>query len=168
MKSASLTIREAEDSDAAPITEIYNHYIRHSTATFEEQRVCPGELARRITAAHSASLPWLVATAGERLVGYAYAVNWKGRSAYRYSVETTVYVDVQMQGRGVGTRLYEALLLGLSERGMHMAMGGIALPNAASIALHERLCFIKVAHFQEVGRKFDRWIDIGYWQRKLP
>ena len=109
-------------------------------------------------------LSWLVWEEDERVLGFCYASNWKARSAYRHSVESTVYVHPDYLRRGIGLRLYEALLAELRLRGIHAVIGGIALPNAASIGLHERLGFEKVAHFREVGRKFDRWIDVGYWQ----
>ena len=167
MNDRGIRIREAGAADAAGIARLYNYYILNSTATFEEEPVGAAELAGRIAAVGTAGLPWLVATAGAGIAGYAYAGRWKERCAYRYSVETSVYVDPQRQSRGIGTQLYAALLARLHEIGMHVAMGGIALPNAASIALHERLGFVKVAHFPEVGHKFGRWIDIGYWHRKL-
>ena len=100
-------------------------------------------------------------------LGYAYASKWKGRCAYRFAVETTVYLDAPAHGRGLGRRLYERLLAALRESGMHVAIGGIALPNPASIALHEKLGFRKVGQFEEVGFKLGRWVDVGYWQVML-
>lgn len=164
---SALRIRDAGTGDAAAITEIYNHYILESVATFEESPLAPEALARRIKDTHSVELPWLIAANESRITGYAYASKWKGRCAYRYSVETTVYVASEMHGQGIGTRVYGELLERLRERGLHAAMGGIALPNDASVALHERLGFVKVAHFPEVGYKFGRWIDVGYWQIRL-
>ena len=102
-----------------------------------------------------------------QVVGYAYAGRWHDRSAYRYSVETTIYLDADHLGKSIGSGLYAALLQQLKERGMHVAIGGIALPNPGSVALHEKLGFRKVAHYGEVGFKFNRWIDVGYWQHAL-
>ncbi len=161
-------MRPADAADAAAISRIYNHYILNSVATFEEEVVTAEELGRRIDAIRSAELPWLVAvdsTAG--LVGYAYAAPWKPRSAYRYSVEITVYLAPECSGRGLGTLLYDVLFAGLKERGIHAAMGGIALPNPASVALHEKFGMKQVALFKEQGFKFGRWVDVGYWQRLL-
>jgi phosphinothricin acetyltransferase len=101
------------------------------------------------------------------IAGYAYATEWKERSAYRFSVESTVYVAPGLAGRGIGTRLYEALLAELQRRKVHCVIGGISLPNDASVALHERLGFVKIGHFKEVGWKFDRWVDVGYWELVL-
>ena len=99
--------------------------------------------------------------------GYAYAAPWRARAAYRHSVETSIYLAPGAGGRGLGARLYRALFAALPSH-VHAAIGGVSLPNPASVALHERLGFRKVAHFREVGRKFGRWIDVGYWQRLLP
>jgi phosphinothricin acetyltransferase len=157
-------IRACTAADAAAITEIYNHYIRETVVTFEETPVTAAEMAKRIEDV-SARFPWLVWEDGGAVVGYAYAAAWKSRSAYRFSVETTIYLAAGHHGRGIGLSLYGALLAELrAARGFHSAVGGIALPNPASIALHEKLGFRKIAHFVEVGRKFDRWVDVGYWQ----
>ncbi|MFA6312228.1 MAG: arsinothricin resistance N-acetyltransferase ArsN1 family B [Sterolibacterium sp.] len=160
-------IRPAIATDADSIARIYNHYILNTIITFEEQAVSAQEMAERIAEVTSASLPWLVAEDDGRIVGYAYASKWKGRCAYRFSVESTVYLDPDCVGKGYGTRLYESLFASLRECGMHVVIGGIALPNPASIALHEKLGMKKVAHFGEVGFKFDKWIDVGYWQATL-
>ncbi len=160
-----LKIRSATGEDADAIARIYRHYVCNTTISFEEQPVTAAEMAERITEVISSSLPWLVAERAHRLIGYAYATKWKGRCAYRHSVESSVYLDPDCVGQGIGTRLYQALLQDLRERSIHVVIGGIGLPNPASIALHERLGFTKVAHFQEVGYKFGRWIDVGYWQK---
>jgi phosphinothricin acetyltransferase len=132
--------------------------------TFEEEPVTAAEMSRRIDEVLSGELPWLVAEQDAVIVGYAYATKWRPRFGYRFSVEVTVYLAFNQSGRGVGSRLYGALLAGLRERGFHAAMGGIALPNDASIALHEKFGFKKVAHFDQAGIKFNEWIDVGYWQ----
>jgi phosphinothricin acetyltransferase len=157
-------IRPAEPCDAAAIAVIYNHYITETTVTFEEEPVAAEEIAQRIEEVQSASLPWLVAEEGGEILGYAYATPWRTRSAYRFSVEVTVYTALGHAGRGIGSKLYGKLFPILKTRDIHSVMGGIALPNEASVALHEKFGMRKVAHFQEVGFKFARWIDVGYWQ----
>jgi len=157
-------IRPATPQDAADLAAIYNPYIEKTIITFEEQAITPADIAQRVTEVQSAELPWLVAEIGGRVVGYAYASKWKGRCAYRYSVESTVYLNESQTGKGLGTQLYRALLNELAGRKIHAVIGGIALPNEASVKLHERLGFKKVAHFPEVGFKFGRWVDVGYWQ----
>jgi phosphinothricin acetyltransferase len=160
-------IRPATQDDSDAIARIYDHYIRNTVITFEEEPVSPAEMASRIGKVLALSLPYLVAAPDDQVVGYAYASRWHERSAYRFSVETTIYLDPNRVGDGLGTRLYTTLLDRLKEQGLHSAIGGIALPNPASIALHESLGFRKVAHYEAVGFKCDRWIDVGYWQRVL-
>jgi len=161
------TVRGATAADADGIARLYNHYIAHSVATFEEAPLDDAAMAGRIAEVQAAGLPWQIAEQDNQIVGYAYASKWKGRCAYRFSVESTVYVDPEATGQGIGSRLYENLLGALRESGIHTVIGGIALPNPASIALHERFGFVQIAHFREVGYKFERWIDVGYWQAIL-
>ncbi len=159
-------IRTAAKADAAAICAIYNHYIASSDATFDEAPVAVDDMARRI-ATVTAAWPWLVAEVGGAIIGYAYASQWKPRSGYRHTVESTVYLDPVCFARGTGSTLYEALFEALQTRGVHCVIAGIALPNPASVALHEKFGFRKVAHFDECGIKFGRWIDVGYWQRRF-
>jgi L-amino acid N-acyltransferase YncA len=141
-------IRYAKTDDAAQICKIYNHYVLGSTITFEEEPVSTDEMAQRI-AETLQSLPWLVWERDESLQGFCYASKWKGRCAYRHSVESTVYVHPDSIGRRIGSQLYRALLDELRQRKFHTVIGGIALPNDASVALHEKLEFEKVAQFRE-------------------
>jgi L-amino acid N-acyltransferase YncA len=161
------TIRAATTADAAAVADVYNHYVTETVVTFEEEPIAATEMARRIEEVRSALLPWLVAEEGSRIVGYAYATPWRTRSAYRYSVEITVYVPPEHARRGLGSQLYGQLFPLLQALPVHAVVGGIALPNEASVALHEKFGLRKVAHFEEVGFKFKRWIDVGYWQRTL-
>jgi L-amino acid N-acyltransferase YncA len=160
-------IRPATTADAAALCTIYNHYVLETTITFEEAAVTPAEMGNRIRETSDSSLPWLVWEELASIQGFAYASKWKGRCAYRHSAEATVYLEPKSTSRGVGSRLYQALLTDLRQRSFHAVIGGIALPNEASIALHERLGFRKVAHFEQVGWKFGRWIDVAYWQLLL-
>ena len=162
-----MLIRPAESRDAQAIADLYNFFISTSTVTFEEEALAASEIVRRIEAVQSTGLPWLVAEEAGELCGYAHAKPWRPRSAYRFSVEITVYVNPRLARQGIGSLLYGDLFRLLEERGVHAVIGGIALPNDASVALHEKLGLVKVAHFKEVGFKFDRWIDVGYWQRTL-
>ena len=135
-------------------------------ARFETSvRPVPAEqMATRIAAVKADGLPWLVAEQCGVILGFAYASKWRERSAYRYSVETTVYVAPGSEGRGFASALYSALFERLAEVGVHAVMAGIALPNARSVALHEKFGMSQVAHFREVGFKFGQWIDVGYWE----
>lgn len=159
-------IRPATAADAAAINNIYNHYIATTTISFEENPVTEQEMAQRIKDV-SASLPWYVEEQDGVVIGYTYATPWRARSAYRFSVESTVYIAASHAGKGIGKRLYQTLIADLRQRGIHVIIGGIAQPNAASVALHESLGFEKVAHFKDVGRKFEQWVDVGYWELQL-
>lgn len=162
--AVTVRIKAAAPSDAAAIAAIYNHYVLHSIATFEEEPLADEQMQTRIEATFQNQLPYLVAISGEEIVGYAYASKWNGRCAYKFSVEVTVYLVHDRGGAGLGTMLYEALFEQLRQRGYHVAIAGISLPNSSSVALHEKFGMKKVAHFAEVGHKFGDWIDVGYWQ----
>lgn len=159
-------IRPVQMNDASEICDIYNHYVTQTIITFEEAPVSINEMESRISDI-SSELPWLVFEEDQQVVGYTYASHWKSRCAYRYSVESTVYVSPPFINLKIGTQLYTELIRNLREQDYHTVLGGIALPNEPSIKLHEKLGFHNVAHFKEVGRKFDKWIDVGYWQLKL-
>lgn len=160
-------IRVAQAEDGAQLATIYNHYVLNSVITFEELVVSAEEMVKRIQNVSVAGLPWLVAEEHGAIIGYAYASKWKERAAYRHSVESSVYLAPEHTGNGHGTLLYEALFSELKARAVHAILGGIALPNMASVALHEKLGMEKVAHLRETGFKFGRWIDVGYWQLVL-
>jgi L-amino acid N-acyltransferase YncA len=159
----SVAIRDANPSDAEAICEIYNHHVLKTIVTFEEVEVTVSEMAKRILDV-AADFPWLVAERDRKVLGYAYATKWQERTAYRHSIQTTIYMEQASCGKGFGTELYSGLLDRLRNRPVHVALGGISLPNPASVALHEKCGFRKVAHFEQVGFKFGRWIDVGYWQ----
>jgi len=156
-------VRVAVPADSEAIAGIYNHYVTQTVVTFEEEAISSSEIHRRIQEIQS-SLIWYVAEQDDEIVGFAYAGNWSGRSAYRFSTEVTAYVSPDHTGHGIGSRLYGRLLSALKDRRIHAVIGGIALPNAASVSFHEKFGFSKVAHFREVGFKFNQWIDVGYWQ----
>jgi L-amino acid N-acyltransferase YncA len=158
-------IRDVQDDDCAAIARIYNHYIASTTITFEEEPVDGPELARRVHEVTAGGHPWLVLEVDGAVAGYAYAAAWHKRSAYRFTVESTVYLDPARTGRGVGARLYTALLERLRAQSVHAVIGVIALPNPASVALHERLGFAVAGRIAQVGFKHGRWIDVGYWQK---
>ena len=156
-------IRPATHLDAEAIACIYNYYIEETTITFEETPVDSAEIIERMGNLDT-GLPWFVDEEDGKVTAYAYAAPWRTRASYQNTVETTVYLDRAQTGRGLGAALYRELVKALEARSLHVLIGVLALPNPASIALHERLGFEQVAHFKEVGRKFDRWIDVGYWQ----
>ncbi len=160
-------IRMANTNDAKALSEIYNYYVLNTVVTFEEEPVTSLEMAQRVDETFAAELPWLVALDDDTVIGFAYASKWKGRCAYRHSVEVTVYLSHSMTAKGIGSELYTRLFNLLKQKSVHVVLGGISLPNEASIALHEKFGMTKAAHFEEVGYKFDKWVDVAYWQGKL-
>jgi len=143
-KTRKIMIRPATISDAPAIAAIYNPYVATTTITFEEAQVSDQEMTQRIKDV-TVNLPWYVFESDDQIVGYAYATPWRTRCAYRLSVESTVYVSAGHAGKGIGTQLYRTLIDDLRQRAISVVIGGIALPNSASIALHERIGFEKVA-----------------------
>lgn len=157
-------VRPARAADAAAVAEVYRPYVEQGVASFE--LLAPGaqELLRRMTA-HP--LPWLVAERDGAVTGYAYASRHRERAAYRWSVETSVYLAPAEQGRGTGRALYERLIAELTGLGHASAYAGIVLPNPGSVALHEAVGFVPVGVFRSVGHKAGAWHDVGWWQRPL-
>lgn len=160
------SIRLATTQDAAAICQIYNPYILNTVISFETEAVSVEEMVQRIEDV-LAEFPWLVYEEQGRILGYAYAGKWRARKAYQHSVESSVYIAQDSGGKGIGTLLYQRLIDELSKQSVHAVFGGIALPNPGSVALHEKLGFVKVGHLPQVGRKFDQWLDVGYWQLLL-
>ena len=164
-----IAIRPATPDDAAAIAAIYAPHVLTGTVSFETD--APDAAAMRARMAASDGLyPWIVATGGEDasdVLGYAYAKSFRDRPTYRYVVETSIYVASANQMQGAGRLLYGALIDTLRAQGFTQAIGAIALPNDASIKLHELVGFRRAGVYREVGFKFDRWIDVGIWQRAL-
>ena len=160
-------LREVEQSDAQQIANIYNYYIQNTVITFEEQLVSAEDIQDRIDKIKQAGHIWLVVEIDEQIVGYAYSAPWRDRSAYRFASEVSVYLSNKSQGNGLGSLLYQTLFEQLKFTPIKIIIGGITLPNEASVALHEKFGLEKVAHFRDVGFKFDQWLDVGYWQLKM-
>lgn len=167
MRIDSGTVRAAAAADAQAMADIYNHHVVNTIVTFEDEPVDSAEMNRRMRDVESASFPWLAAERDGVVKAYAYAAPWHRRRSYRLTAEVTVYVAREVRRHGLGSRLYAQLMESLRRRGIHSVLGIIALPNEASVALHEKLGFKKVAHLEAVGYKLNRWIDVGYWQRML-
>lgn len=157
-------IRLAHASDAGAIASIYRPFVEGSHFTFEEAPPESEKIAARMA---NPIHPWLVAEEDERLLGYASTAPMRDRAAYRWSVETGIYLIPEAQRRGIGRRLLEAQLDLLERQGFATAIAGIALPNEGSIALHEKLGFALAGVERGVGFKLGRWVDVGRWQRDL-
>jgi phosphinothricin acetyltransferase len=159
-------IRAASAADAEPCAAIYAPYVEAGATSFEQVPPDEAEMAARIEGS-SATHAWLVAERDGEVVGFSYAGTHRGRPAYRWSVEVSVYVSPAHRGEGVGTALYEALFGRLRERRFRVACAGITLPNGASVALHERLGFVPVGVYRGIGWKQGAWRDVGWWQLDL-
>lgn len=160
-------IRDATPADGDALRSIYAPYVESSAVSFESEVPSASEMRSRIQQT-SERFPWLVYESPKSTVlGYAYGSQFRTRPAYRWSVETTVYVDTQAQGRGAGTKLYRALLELLRLQGFQSAYAGLTLPNAGSQALHARVGFERVGTFENAGHKFGAWHDVEWWRLKL-
>lgn len=174
-----MRIRPVTAADFDAIAALTNIFIRDTVIHFGEEPVTAEEL-RTAWQSTRDLYPFLVAEDdGDQgpapsieawpaaFLGYAKAGAWRTRSAYRFSAEVGIYMVPAAQGRGLGTALYSSLIDACRKAGFHALIGGITMPNEASVRLHERLGFAPIGVFPEVGFKFDRWHDVGFWQRKL-
>jgi phosphinothricin acetyltransferase len=163
-------VRAAVPADVPALTSLYNHYVEHTHITFDVERFTVEQRAEwfghyACTGRHRL----LVAVdAADTVLGYATSGTFRTKPAYVTSVETTVYVAADAVGRGVGRALYGGLLTALSDEDVHRAYAGVALPNDASLALHERFGFTEIGTFREVGRKFGRYWDVRWLERPMP
>lgn len=160
-------IRDVTIADAEAICKIYNHYVQNTTITFEENPVSIGIMQQRISHV-IASYPWLVLSENDHVLGYAYVSPWRTREAYRYTVESTIYLHTDFVGKGFGKALFSELIHQIQPTSIHAVIVGISLPNEPSVFFHEKFGFEKVAHFKQTGFKFNKWLDVGYWQLLLP
>ena len=162
---AEPSLRAAAEADAAAIAAIYGPYVLETVISFETEPPTAAEMAARLAA--GAGFPWLVAERDGEVIAYAYAGAHRARAAYRWSVDTTVYVRRGLHRAGVGSRLYRELLAVLRRQGFRSAFAGIALPNEASVGLHQALGFQPVGVYRNVGFKLGRWVDVGWWGLEL-
>ncbi|MGE9760119.1 arsinothricin resistance N-acetyltransferase ArsN1 family B [Pseudomonas sp. PDM20] len=162
----TIEIREARPEDAAAVQAIYAPIVSGTAISFEEVPPTVEEMCERIVTTLQ-TYPYLVAERDGRLVGYAYASQHRARAAYRWAVDVTVYIADGERRSGVGRSLYAKLLPILARQGFNAAYAGVALPNAGSVGLHERLGFQHIGTFPQVGFKLGQWHDVGYWRLEL-
>lgn len=163
----AVLIRLARESDADAIASIYRRYVEGSRISFEESAPDAVEMARRIAGERPGYHPWFVAEEDGHLLGYAASTPFRSRPAYRWTVETGIYLAEDAIGRGVGRALLSSLLTTLERQGYVAAIGAIALPNDASVALHEKLGFTYAGTYRGVGFKLGEWLDVGLWEKEL-
>ena len=159
-------IRQARESDAGALAEIYSPFVERTAISFETSPPGREEMRRRIVET-TAAYPWLVCEVGGTVVGYAYATQHRARAAYRWSVDTSAYVGAAYLRRGIGRGLYASLFEVLRAQGFFNAYAGITLPNPGSLGLHEAVGFKRVGTYERVGYKFGKWHDVGWWQLVL-
>jgi L-amino acid N-acyltransferase YncA len=166
----TVSLRLATPADGPAVAALYAPYVRETSITFEYEVPTGEEFGRRIATVLGLA-PWLLAVetgpAGDKLLGYAYGGTWRTRTAYRWVLETAVYVARDQQRRGIGRALYGALLDLARLQGFCRAIGGITLPNAESVGLHEALGFRFVGNFAQCGFKQGTWWDVGFWDLEL-
>ena len=159
-------IRRVKPDDAHDIALIYNYYVENSTITFETDPVSNKEMADRI-ADISEKYPYFVFEESGKIVGYCYVSSWKKKAAYSKTVESTIYIVKDFQGKGIGRMLMNKLIYELKEKSFHAIIACITTPNPISVKLHEDLGFRKVSEFHEVGYKFGKWLNVGDWELLL-
>lgn len=163
-----IQIRPATIADAEAIAAIYAPYVVSSAVSFEDRAPSAADIAERMQE-RAGLYPWLVgvSTDEDTVLGYAYAARFRERPAYRFAVETSIYIGGELQRNGIGRMLYGALLDTLESQGFTQAIASIALPNDASIKLHEAMGFFRAGIYREIGYKHGQWRDVGIWQREL-
>lgn len=159
-------IRQFKPSDLNPMREIYNHYVENTLVTFDEVALNEQEFADKLNPVIH-KYPCFVYEKEGQVLGFSYATEWKENPAYRFTVSTAIYLDPEAIDKGTGTALYKKLIEELREMNTHSIVAGILMPNEKSTRMHERLGFSKVAHLSQIGFKFNKWIDVSYWQMIL-
>ena len=141
----------------------YNYYIENTAITFETEQVSEIEMKQRINETVNAGYPFYIGEIDRKIIGYCYTHRWHNRCAYKSTAEISIYLDRNETGKGYGTQLFEHLLTQIDRSTTHVLIAGICIPNESSVRLHEKFGFKQVSCMKEVGRKFERWLDVGHW-----
>jgi L-amino acid N-acyltransferase YncA len=165
-EASLITLRAGRESDAAGIAAILNHYIEHTTATFFTEPVTPEDRYEWITRRRPEHTLWVADLHGQP-IGWAALADHKPRGGYRHTVENSIYLHPAHVGRGLGRRLLDQVLEDARRAGFHLVVAGACSESVASIALHESAGYERAGHFRQIGRKFDRWLDVIYLQKLL-
>jgi phosphinothricin acetyltransferase len=161
-----MKIRQIQDDDIVRVTEIYNWYILNTIVTFETEVINPSAMKERVQEKVE-KYDWLVGELDQKVIGYAYYGSFRSRPAYSHTVELTIYLDQESIGKGFGKSLYGELIQSAEKHGFRELIGVIALPNPGSTVLHQKLGFEEIGVLKRVGHKFDRYIDVGIWQKSI-
>lgn len=150
-------------NDVSEITRIYAHYVTHTVVTFDTKVPSEKEMCERLQTIIRNCPAWVCVEEG-KIAGYCYAHEWKTKKAYSATAETTIYLHPDYLRKGYGRILMEQLIKDCRERSYHTLVACITIPNEPSVKLHEKLGFKQVSHFHEVGRKFDKWLDVADYE----
>ena len=161
-----MIIRNVLNSDIPQVVEILNHYVRNDSCTFQIDPYSVAEISEKI-AEITKVYPYIVMEEGNEVIGFAYASRWREKNAYDKSAETTIYLNPQQKHRGLGKILYQELIEQLRQKNFRLLVACLTLPNPSSVRLHESLGFEKAGEFRDAGYKFNRWCDVGFWQKVL-
>lgn len=159
-----MSIRNVSVQDAKSICDIYNYYIKETIITFEDEVVSVEEIKERISKILKKGYPYIVYEEKGRVIGYAYVDNWRTRKAYNITLETSIYLDKDYTGKQIGRRLYQDLIDKVRQINIHSLIGVISLPNKPSQKIHADLGFELIGNFKESGQKFNKLIDVEFWQ----
>ena len=160
-------IRKVQLSDAEDIVNIYNYYIENTIISFETLKIDVNEETQRIKKILNNNYPFIVYEEQDMVLGYAYLSKWRERDAYKNTLETSIYVHKDYHNKGIGKILYKELINLGKAQGIHVLIGGMSIPNPQSQKLHEKLGFERVGLFKEVGYKFNKFIDVEFWQLNI-
>ena len=161
-----MIIRNVLNSDIPQVVEILNHYVRNDSCTFQINTYSISEISEKI-AEITKVYPYIVMEEDNEVIGFAYASRWREKNAYDKSAETTIYLNPKHKYRGLGKILYQELIEQLREKNFRLLVACLTLPNPSSVRLHESLGFEKVGEFKDAGYKFNRWYNVGFWQKVL-
>lgn len=159
-------IRQLHTTDIQVLLDIYNYYVLNTVVTFDIEPLSFSTFRDKINHINT-SHPFLIYEDEGEVLGFAYASMFRPKPAYNFTLESTVYVKHTAHGKKIGTQLYKALIEKLRETEAHTVLGVLTMPNEASVKLHEKFGFKKVAHIEDAGLKFGEWQDVGIWQLKL-
>jgi len=161
---SNMIIREATTNDALVICNIYNYYVLNTAITFETAAVSVQEMQERIQEVLDSGLQYFIAEIDHHVVGYCYLHRWNNRCAYSSTKEVSIYLDKDVRYQGIGKQLFGFLLKNVNYDQTHVLISGICIPNEASVHLHEKFGFKQISQMKEIGRKFDKWCDVGHWE----